>query len=387
MALSPWWAFNTALGNSEGLLAAAVLWAIVAHLERPPPGGARAADRRRADAPGGVAVPGRLRRLDVAPRSRRPVRGARWRAPRSRCCGSARTSSAPAARSTPPRPPAASRARAAPSSRRSRSSRCSATPRRCSRSRRSPPRWSRRGSAGRTARLLAAGAAAWVAIVAVMTVAGYAGNPRYLVAAAAVGAALAGVGAVRAATRSPRSRLAGAPRRRRARHRGRRDRPALRAGSPRPSAPPSSSPRSSPSPLGDLRDQSSELSSRADASGAFDGALAAAGGRDALVRCSRIRTSNRARSLRRLAARPPAARPRRPPDAPRGRDPREVVLRPGPRAAGPARLPHPRHDAVLADRRRLRPRTPTRHLKGHPLYLSAPPPAVNDFDPDDSDMT
>ena len=32
MALSPWWAFNTALGNSEGLLAAAVLWAVVAHL-------------------------------------------------------------------------------------------------------------------------------------------------------------------------------------------------------------------------------------------------------------------------------------------------------------------------------------------------------------------
>ena len=35
MALSPWWLFNTALGNSEGLLAAAVLWAVVAHLERP----------------------------------------------------------------------------------------------------------------------------------------------------------------------------------------------------------------------------------------------------------------------------------------------------------------------------------------------------------------
>ena len=32
MALSPWWLFNTALGNSEGLLAAAVLWAVIAHL-------------------------------------------------------------------------------------------------------------------------------------------------------------------------------------------------------------------------------------------------------------------------------------------------------------------------------------------------------------------
>ena len=33
MALSTWWGFNTALGNSEGLLAAAVLWAVVAHLD------------------------------------------------------------------------------------------------------------------------------------------------------------------------------------------------------------------------------------------------------------------------------------------------------------------------------------------------------------------
>ncbi len=33
-ALGPWWAYNAALGNSEGWLAAFVLWAIVAHLER-----------------------------------------------------------------------------------------------------------------------------------------------------------------------------------------------------------------------------------------------------------------------------------------------------------------------------------------------------------------
>ena len=48
---------------------------------------------------------------------------------------------------------------------------------------------------------------------------------------------------------------------------------------------------------GDLRDQWTELSSRAEAAGAFEGALAAAGGQDALLRCSRIRTSSRARSL------------------------------------------------------------------------------------------
>jgi len=32
MALSPWWLLNSALGNSEGWLAAAVLWAVLAHL-------------------------------------------------------------------------------------------------------------------------------------------------------------------------------------------------------------------------------------------------------------------------------------------------------------------------------------------------------------------
>lgn len=32
LAISPWWWFNAALGNSEGLLAAGVLWAAVAHL-------------------------------------------------------------------------------------------------------------------------------------------------------------------------------------------------------------------------------------------------------------------------------------------------------------------------------------------------------------------
>ena len=49
--------------------------------------------------------------------------------------------------------------------------------------------------------------------------------------------------------------------------------------------------------VGDLRVQARELSSRADAVGAFDGVLAEAGGKDALLDCSRIRTSHRARSL------------------------------------------------------------------------------------------
>ncbi len=117
---------------------------------------------------------------------------------------------------------------------------------------------------GRVPRLLAAGAAAWVAIVAVMTVAGYAGNPRYLVAAAAVAAALAGIGATARFPRAGAAVLVAAVL-------------AFTAG--------------------DLSDQVSELGSRADASAEFDGVLAAAGGKDALLRCSRIRTSNRARSL------------------------------------------------------------------------------------------
>ena len=41
-ARASWWLFNTALGNSEGLLAAAALWAVVAHLAGRAPRGARA---------------------------------------------------------------------------------------------------------------------------------------------------------------------------------------------------------------------------------------------------------------------------------------------------------------------------------------------------------
>jgi len=54
---------------------------------------------------------------------------------------------------------------------------------------------------GPIARRLAAAALAWVAVVAVMTQAGYAGNPRYNVTAAAVGCVLAGVGVAALARR------------------------------------------------------------------------------------------------------------------------------------------------------------------------------------------
>ena len=48
---------------------------------------------------------------------------------------------------------------------------------------------------------------------------------------------------------------------------------------------------------GTLRDQWTELGARAAAADAFDPVIERAGGRDALVACSRIRTSARARSL------------------------------------------------------------------------------------------
>ncbi len=56
-----------------------------------------------------------------------------------------------------------------------------------------------RSGAGRTTLLLGASAVAWVALVAGMTEAGYAGNPRYLVLAAALAAVCAGVGWARIA--------------------------------------------------------------------------------------------------------------------------------------------------------------------------------------------
>ena len=77
-------------------------------------GRARAADRGGADAPGGVAVPRRLRLLAGGASERAWVIGGGART--TLLCGSARTSWGRAARSTPQRRRAASRARAARSS-------------------------------------------------------------------------------------------------------------------------------------------------------------------------------------------------------------------------------------------------------------------------------
>jgi hypothetical protein len=191
--LSSWWLFNTALGNSEGLLAAAVLWAAVAHL----------AGRTRAAL--ALALAAALLRPEAWPflglyalwlwRSGRESPGVLalallpvpvlWFGPDVIGAGGALGASDAARGTASPQsavyadvpafevlvdfaelvtPPVLLAAVLGVI------------------------------LGGRTARVLAAGALAWVALVAVMTQAGYAGNPRYNVAPAAVACVLAGVG-------------------------------------------------------------------------------------------------------------------------------------------------------------------------------------------------
>ena len=208
---------------------------------------------------------------------------------------------------------------------------------------------------GPLTRRIFAAAAAWVVIVAVMTAAGYAGNPRYLVAAAALGAALAGAGAVLLATRAV-ARLTGRGRRgrgaRRPRPRGAGRRPVCAA------------------PLGalvlvaavllttggTLRDQWTELGARAAAADAFDPVIAQAGGRDALVALLAHPDQHPGALARRLAARPADARPRRPAGAARRSSsaPSGSTGRAWNRRRSPASS-RSVDDAVLADRRGVRP--------------------------------
>lgn len=281
VALSPWWLFNTALGNSEGLLGAAVLWAVIAHLD----GRTRAAlafgtaaalmrpeawpflglyglwlwrrdEERGAVIAAGVIVPLLWFGPDVLGAG--GALGASHTARGVPSPGSAKLADVPffavlgdtATICTLPAVLAALLAAAL---------------------------------GGPLARRIFAAAAAWVLLVAVMTVTGYAGNPRYLVAAAALGAALAGAGAVAAAARAVTTIT----------RRENRATPAWAA------------------PVGalvlvalvlvttggTLRDQWTELGQRAAAADAFDPVVAEAGGREGLVACSRIRTSARARSL------------------------------------------------------------------------------------------
>ena len=311
MALSPWWAFNTALGNSEGLLAAAVVWAVLAHLAGRPRAAlalATAAALMRPEAWPFLAVYGIwLWRTREDARRAVIVAGALipllWFGPDVVGAGGALDASH-TARGDP-----------TPGSAKLESIPAFAVLRDIATVLTLPALLAALFAAfagGPLARRIAAAAAAWIAIVAAMTVAGYAGNPRYLVAAAALGAALAGVGAVRAATA-----IAGAA--------GRRTRPshaapagaAARGRTPSAFAAPAGAavrgrtPSAFAAPAGaavlviavlavtagTLRDQAADVAARADSAAAFDGVVAEAGGRDALTRCSRIRTSGAARSL------------------------------------------------------------------------------------------
>ena len=310
MAVSPWWLFNTALGNSEGLLAAAALWAVVAHL---------AGHRRAALALGTAAA---LLRPEVWPFLGlyglwlwRAEPGARpavvaagvvvpvlWLGPDVLGIGGALSASR-AARGEPSLGSAALEdvpglavladavaLLTVPATLAAVAGTIAG------------PRLARvlaGATAGpRLARALAAAAAAWIAIVAVMAQAGYAGNPRYLVAAMAFGCVLAGAGAawigaeiVRRRARLPaivpgRVRApAFIPRVRRAIARGAVVAAALLVAAVLAIT------------ADDLADQVSDVGARADRRETLPAMVADAGGRDAIVGCAPVRTAPDVRPL------------------------------------------------------------------------------------------
>ena len=355
MALSPWWLFNTALGNSEGLLAAAVLWAVVAHL----------AGRRRAAL--ALLTAAALMRPEVwpflgaygvwlwrrDPADRRAVilAGASipllWFGPDVLGAGGALDASK-TARGVPS--PGSAKLASIPAL----------------------------ALLGDTATLFTLPALVAALLAAVV------GGPHR----AAARGGRRGVGGDRGGDdgRGLRGQPALPRRGRRGRRRARgsgsvgarpRRRPVASRAPPARgrdaaaplaarSAPPCSSPPSSPSRPATCA-TSRPSSPRAPRPPAPSTARSPPpAGATRCVRCSRIRTSNRARSLvawrldlpmRDLDAR---ARP------PRGRDPREVVLRPGPRAAASTPATETLVTTpVLADRRRLRPARPQVE-PGHP---------------------
>ena len=266
MALSPWWLFNTALGNSEGLLAAAVLWAVLAHLEgrtRAALALGTAAALLRPEAWPFLGLYGLwLWRHDRTARVALVAAGAvvplLWLGPDVLGIGGALSASR-AARGEPSLGSAALEQVPGLAVLADAVSLLTVPA-------------AIAAVAGvvvgpRLARVLAGAAGAWIAIVAVMAQAGYAGNPRYLVAAMAYGCVLAGAGAALLVRRAPAAAAAAL---------------ALAVGAVT---------------LGDLRDQVSDVGARADRRAALFELVAAAGGRDALVACARIRTAPDVRPL------------------------------------------------------------------------------------------
>jgi hypothetical protein len=291
MALSPWWAYNTALGNSEGLLAAAALWAAIAHLAGRPRAALAlltVASLLRPEAWPFLGVYGLwLWRARPADRVAVVVAGALvpllWFGPDVIGAGGALGASK-SARGTPS-PGSAGLADNPAVALLGDFVRLASLPAIVAAG--LAVLLAIRRPRDRAILALAAAAVGWVAIVVAMTAVGYAGNPRYLVAAAAIVAVLAGVGAVRVAA------ARGAP---------------LGAAVLVLAV--------AAATAGTLSDNFDDLSARADASSTFAGVLAAAGGADALKRCGPIRTSTSARTFvashLNLPIRDINARPQRP---------------------------------------------------------------------------
>jgi hypothetical protein len=274
VALSPWWLFNAALGNSEGLLAAAVTWAAVFGLEGRPAAAWwcgvaagllrpeiwpflavaswwlwRAGARRHVLAGGALLavlwfapdVAGEGGALGASSAARGPASSGSaanadvpglavlWDAVTlltvpALVAALALLTRRPAGATGPGRPPGAGPRRAAA--------------------------W------------VALAAAAYVVLVALAAQGGYAGNPRYLVPAAALAAALAGAGAAR-----------------------RRWGPLLLVGAV------------ALLQAGDLRAEVREVHHRAQLRAGLDTLLERAGGATALERCGSIHTSGEKRTL------------------------------------------------------------------------------------------
>jgi hypothetical protein len=199
VALSPWWWFNAALANSEGLLAAAVLWAAVAHL------------RGRQSGAFLALVIGSLLRPEVWPflglyglwlTTRGPRRTA------ARPLVAASFAAIPLLWFVPGALGGGGASEAAQGPPSAGSAALAAVPflavlEDAVRLLTVPVALALLAALllrERRIAVLAAAAAGYVLLVAVMTQAGYAGNPRYLVPAAALLATLAAVGAARLAT-------------------------------------------------------------------------------------------------------------------------------------------------------------------------------------------
>jgi hypothetical protein len=330
MAISPWWLFNTALGNSEGLLAAAALWAVVAHL----------AGRRRAALALGTAAA--LLRPEVWPflglygvwlwRREPSARAAGvvvpllWLGPDVLGIGGALSASR-AARGEP------SLGSAALEDVPGLAVLADAVVLLTVPATLAAVAGTIAGS--RLARALAAAAAAWILIVAVMAQAGYAGNPRYLVAAMAFGCVLAGAGGAWLGAEIVRRRAgfpAIVPRVRRAVARGAAAGAAVLVVAVLAIT------------ADELRDQVSDVGARADRREALPDMVTAAGGRDAITSCAPVRTAPDVRPLVAWELDISMLGIDRPPEAP------VVVVRWRPHGGGPVEPALPAGDFRLLGR-------------------------------------